>query len=123
MLVRGWATAKLLAQPVVERIVSGLDGGITLITDGESPLSAELGIRLGPPFPVSVLQDHLFVNQDTRWPDKPTVPWIAEPSRDEADVYYSDRDSQRPLVISRRQRQGRYLYFAPLLHPLTGQGY
>ncbi len=123
MLVIPQTTAKLLPQPVVERIVTALNGGIVLITDGESPLSEELGIRLGPPSPVSVLQDHLFVNQDTRWPDKPSVPWIAEPSREEANVYYSDRDTQRPLVISRKQRQGRYLYFAPLFDSLTGEGY
>ena len=123
MLVIPWTTAKLLPQPVVERIVTALNGGITLVTDGESGLSEELGIRLGPPAPVSVLQDHLFVNQETRWPDKPSVPWIAEPSGDEASVYYSDRDTQRALVISRQQRQGRYLYFAPLFDSMTGEGY
>ena len=123
MLVIPCTTAKLLPQPVVERIVTALNGGITLITDGESPLSQELGIRLGPAAPVSVLQDHLFVNQETRWPDKPSVPWIAEPSRDEVSVYYSDRDSQRPLVISQQQRQGRYLYFAPLFDDISGEGY
>ena len=59
MLVIPWTTAKLLPQPVIERIVTGLNGGITLITDGESSLSKELGIRLGPAARVSVLQDHL----------------------------------------------------------------
>jgi len=123
MLVIPWATAKSLPQPLVERISLALNGGIILVTDGESPLSQALGIQLGPPEPVDVLQDHLFVNQDTRWPDKPSVPWISQPSGDAMDVYYSDRDSGHPLVISRSQREGRYLYFAPLFDSLTGEGY
>ncbi|MFA5976605.1 MAG: polysaccharide deacetylase family protein [Elusimicrobiota bacterium] len=123
MLVIPWATAKSLPQNVVERIVTALNGGITLITDGESPISQELGIRLEGPIPVQILQDHLLMNQETRWADRPLTWWIAEPSPKEASVYYSDRESQHPLVISKRQREGRYLYFAPLFDSLTGKGY
>jgi len=123
MLVVPWATAQALPQNLVDRMASALNGGIILVTDGESPLSRALGIQLGDPATVDVLQDHLFVNQETRWPDKPSVPWISAPSSEDADVYYSDRDSGHPLVISRAQRQGHYLYFAPLFDPITGQGY
>ena len=123
MLVIPWATARSLPQDVVERIGEALNSGITLVTDGDSRLSQELGIRLGEPIRVKVLQDHLFVNQETRWPDGPRVPWVAEPNGDDIAVYYSDRDTQHPLVISGRQREGRYLYFAPLFDSLTGQGY
>ncbi len=123
MIVIPWTTATSLPPAVVDRIVTGLNGGITLITDGESPLSQGLGIRLGEPIAVNALQDHLFVNQETRWPDRVSVPWIAEPTGDQADVYYSDRDTQHPLVISQRKREGRYLYFAPLFDSVTGKGY
>jgi uncharacterized protein YdaL len=123
MLVIPQATAKALPQDVVERIGTALNSGITLVTDGESRLSQELGIELGAPIRVSVLQDHIFVNQETRWPDKPLVPWVAEPNGEDTTVYYSDRDTQHPLVISGRQREGRYLFFGPLFDSITGQGY
>jgi len=101
----------------------GRKGGITLITDGDSPLSRALGIKLGDPVPVSTLQDHLFVNQDTRWPDQPKVPWISAPAPEQVNVYYSDRDESHPLVIGANQGEGRYLYFAPLFDDVSGQGY
>jgi len=123
MLVIPWASAQSLPQDLVDRMATALNGGITLVTDGESPLSRALGIQLGEPAVVDVLQDHLFVNQETRWPDKPSVPWVLMPSSEDVDVYYSDRDSGHPLVISRAQREGHYLYFAPLFDPITGQGY
>ena len=62
-------------------------------------MSQGLGLRLGKPFPVSNLIDHLFVSQETHWPDKPTVPWVSEPDADQLTVYYSDRDEERPLVV------------------------
>jgi uncharacterized protein YdaL len=123
LLVIPRATARTLHEDDVSRIVGAVNGGITLITDGESPLSRALGVRLGEPSVVGTLQDHLFVNQDTRWPDRPRVPWISQPTADNADIYYSDRDLMRPLVLSARRGEGRYLYFAPLFDPLSGQGY
>jgi len=123
LLVIPWATARSLSADDIDRILGAVKGGITLITDGQSPLSRALGIRLGDPAPVSTLQDHLFVNQDTRWPDHPKVPWIQEPSPEQVNVYYSDRDEQHPLVIGAARGGGRYLYFAPFFDEVSGQGY
>jgi peptidoglycan/xylan/chitin deacetylase (PgdA/CDA1 family) len=124
LLVVPCAAARAMPAAAVERVVGAVIGGITLITDGESPLSKALGIRLGEPMPVENLTDHLAVNLDTRWPDRPTVPWVARPSAQEADVYYSvDPEAQYPLALSRRLGEGRYLYFAPLFDPLSGRGY
>ncbi len=123
LLVIPWATARTLSGEEVGRIAGAVRGGISLITDGESPLSAALGIRLGEPVHVETLQDHLFVNQDTRWPDKPSVPWVVQPKAEDVDLYYSDRDQTHPLVIGSEYGAGRYLYFAPLFDDISGQGY
>src|SRR4029077_15830110 len=60
LLVIPHAAARSLSPDAVERMLKAVTGGITLVTDGESALSKGLGIRLGDPFPVSNLMDHLF---------------------------------------------------------------
>src|SRR5262249_1755678 len=123
LLVIPHAAAESLPPDAVQRILKAVTGGITLITDGESPLQEGLGLTLGEPFPVGNLMAHLFTTQETHWPERPSVPWVSEPNPDQLTVYYSDRDQERPLVVGGKQGEGRYLYFAPLFDPLTGQGY
>jgi uncharacterized protein YdaL len=123
LLVIPHAAAATLPQDTIHRILKAINGGITVVTDGESSLSEQMGLTLGDPFSVGSLTDHLFVSQETHWADRPSVPWVSSPSADQLTVYYSDQDLQRPLVVGGRLGEGRYLYFAPLFDPITGQGY
>ncbi len=123
LFVVPWSTARILKEEEVSKIIRMVNEGVVLVTDGPSPLAEALGIQLATPAPVQNLTNHLFVAQDTRWPDAPTVPWISRPSFDEATLYYSERDHERPLMIGGVIGEGRYLYMAPLYDPISGLGY
>jgi uncharacterized protein YdaL len=123
LLVIPQASAKALPPEAVERVLNAVNGGITLVTDGDSAISRGLGLRLGEPIRVENLLDHLFVSQDTHWADRPRVPYVAEPEAEKLTVYYSDKEEDRPLVVGGTQGVGHYLYFAPLFDEITGQGY
>ena len=120
LLVVPSASAKALSQTQTERIARTLKGGITLVTDGESPLSRALGVRLGEASTVNSVTSRVFANEENRWADHPAVPWVAQPAVEDDNVYYADRDFGHPLVIGGQLGQGRFLYFAPLYDPLTG---
>ncbi len=123
LLVVPSASAKALSEKQTERIVRTVKGGITLVTDGESPLSRALGVRLGEASTVNSVTSRVFANEENRWADHPVVPWVEQPVVEDDSVYYADRDFGHPLVIGGQLGQGRFLYFAPLYDPLTGGGY
>jgi peptidoglycan/xylan/chitin deacetylase (PgdA/CDA1 family) len=123
LLVIPQAAARGFDEEDVQKVLTAVQHGLMLITDGPSPLSDALGIQLGDAFQVENLQDHLFTDQDTHWPDHPSVPWIQAPSAESLHVYYSDRDLGRPLVVGGTRGEGRFLYYAPLFDPQSGMGY
>lgn len=122
LLVIPQAAARSFDEEDVQKVLTAVKHGLMLMTDGQSPLSDALGIQLGDAHPVENLRDHLFTDQDTRWPDHPTVPWIQQPTTG-VHVYYSERDLGRPLVIGGNYGEGRFLYYAPLFDPISGEGY
>jgi len=123
LLVVPSASAKGLSQEQTERIARTVKEGITLVTDGESPLSRALGVRLGEASTVNSVTSRIFANEENRWPDHPAVPWVEQPAVEDDSVYYADRDFRHPLVVGGQLGEGRFLYFAPLYDPLTGSGY
>jgi hypothetical protein len=123
LLVVPSASAKALSPEQAELIARTVKGGITLVTDGESPLSRTLGVRLGEASAVNSVTSRVFANEENRWADHPVVPWVAQPAVEDDSIYYADRDLGHPLVIGGRLGQGRFLYFAPLYDPLSGGGY
>ena len=118
-----WPAARALTAEKAANILSALRGGINLLTDGESPLSQALGMRLGKAEPVYGLINPLYIYQEYHWADHPIVPYVIPPPNAEPTTYYSDRDTQHPLVIGGSYGEGRYLYFAPLYDPSSSFGY
>jgi uncharacterized protein YdaL len=123
LLVIPWPAARSLPAGKVTNILSALKGGIDLLMDGESPLSEGLGIQLGKPTPVYGLVNPLFMSQEYHWSDHPSVPYIIPTPGVDVTAYYSDRDTQHPLMIGGSYGQGKYLYFSPLYDPSSNFGY
>ena len=123
LLVIPWSAARSLTPAESASILSALRGGIDLLTDGESSLSRALGIQLAKPVPVYGLVNPLFISQEYHWADHPAVPYILPAANTELTNYYSDRDTQHPLVIGGSYGEGRYIYFAPLYDPSSRFGY
>ncbi len=123
LLVIPAASARHLGAKDVEAIYRAVEAGIVLVTDGESALSKALGFEMGHDIRVNFVQNHLFPTQELRWPDTPSVPWIAHVSDENDVVLFSEREDQRPLVVNRSLGEGRVLFFAPYFDALSGEGY
>jgi len=123
LLVIPAAAARQLNDDAIDRICKAVEGGIILVTDGETPLSKALGFDIGGKVRVSDLENHLFSSLELRWPDKPMAPWIDHLSDTNDVVYYSEREGRKPLVVGRTIGEGRVLYLAPYFDSLSGKGY
>jgi len=122
LLVIPKATAQSLPQERVDKILMTVHEGINLITDGESPLSESLGVRLAEPIPVDGLISHLYSNETYSWADRPKVPYLMAPLDQNTTLLYSDHENH-PVAIEGSWGMGKYLYFAPLYDPLSRFGY
>jgi len=123
LLIIPRTSARSLSGRSIEAIIKSLQLGLTLITDGESPLSQAMGLQLGEPVPVADLVDHLLPELKPHWADTPRVAWIENFSRRKGDLLISDRNNGYPLAITKRFGKGQCIYFAPPFDPISGKGY
>lgn len=123
MLIVPQASATLLSDDEVQKILHELSEGIVLITDGDSALAGALGMRLAPPAEVEHVTNNVSRAEPIRWLDRPSVSWVPQPVAERGETFYTDGDHERPLVVGGEWGQGQYVYFAPLYDPKTGFGY
>jgi uncharacterized protein YdaL len=123
LLVVPAAAARRLSSDDTERIIKAVDGGIVVVTDGETPLSRALGFDIGGKVRVSHVENKLAPTEELRWPDQPLVSYIEHLSEDRDAVFFAEREDRKPLVVGREMGEGHVLYFAPYFDPLSGQGY
>jgi hypothetical protein len=116
-------SARSLSGKTIQAIIKSMQLGLTLVTDGESPLSKAMGIKLGKDVRVVKLVDHLLPKLKPHWADTSRVAWIANYLGRRKDILVSDRDNGHPLVIQKHFGKGGCLYFAPLFDPISGKGY
>jgi len=123
LLVVPHASALTLSPLQLKAIMSSVRSGMSLITDGPSPLLTALGIDLRKAQRVSVVLDRLLPDMTLHWPDRPSVRSIAGYPGKLSRVLYSDSASGRSLGIALRLGQGGCLVLAPLFDELSGNGY
>ncbi len=123
LLVVPHAAATACTPAEVAHILRHLRDGLSLVADGESPLSRGLGLKLGRPVKVSRIRDWLRPDLDAFWSDSPRVPWIASAPPPAPEVVFTDRPTGHPLAILMQVGKGRCLYLAPLFDPKSGRGY
>ena len=117
------ASAQSLTRTAVDVVQARLHAGLTVITDGESPLTRAMQIQFGKPVLVTKLRDHTRPQIAPLWPSGSKVSWFSGISRETDVVLCSDRHRGYPLVIVRRFSKGQALCFAPLFDPISGTGY
>ena len=104
------------------KIVTLVERGTVLVSDGMSPLPGLFGIRLGSPGVVEEVTDHTRPGLRTAWPHPRSERCIEEyPSG--SVVMYTDRRRDRPLALIHKRGRGAYLCIAPLVDPHTDKGY
>jgi hypothetical protein len=123
LLVGPHAGAAVLKQGEVAAIVRSLRSGLSLVTDGESPLSKAIGIKLDYLAKVSNVRDRYRPDLNIYWSDTPSVHCIAGFPPLAPKAVYTDRATGRCLAIIMRIGKGRCLYLAPLFDPRSGRGY
>ncbi len=123
MLVVPHASAITLGKSQVNEIIHQVRHGMSLITDGVSPLLSALRIGLRRAERVSVVTDRALPEMTLHWPDKPHVRSIGAYPEKLSRVLYSDSATGHPLAISMHLGRGRCLVLAPLFDPISGNGY
>src|SRR5512143_144247 len=123
LLIVPHAAATSLSLADADSLVERVRRGLCLVTDGKSPLSRALGIRLGKPERTSRIRDRLRPRLRLTWHDSPRVPWIRRAEGQSMRAIYIDRETGHPLGVVTRMGLGRCLYLAPLLDERSGLGY
>ncbi len=123
LLVVPAAAARRLSSDDIERISNAIEGGIVVVTDGETALSHALGFDIGGKVAVTHVENRLFPTQELRWPDQPSVSFIEHLSDNQDTVFFAEREEHKPLVVGREMGEGHVLYFAPYFDAISGQGY
>ena len=122
LIVVPCSSARLLSSGDIQAILKSVKKGSGLVTDGESPLSAALGVRLGPPVEVEAVNSSVNADVPMEWKGGVSSPWVRSPSWRRT-VYYSEKRRGLALAIGARRGRGRWLFFAPLYDPVSGYGY
>jgi hypothetical protein len=115
------AAAQNLSAHQTKRLISLVQEGSILITDGQSAMVDALGIKLGDSHQVEQATSCVTTTGlPLQWPDRPGVRPILKP---QATVYYESLPDHLPLAVGGPKGKGKYLYFAPLYDPLTEEGW
>ena len=123
LLVVPHSSALTLSPLQMKAIISGVRSGMSLITDGPSPLLTSLGINLRKAHPVGVVTDRGLPDMTLHWSDRPNVRSLAGYPGKLSRVLYADSATGHSLGIVLRLGQGSCLVLAPLFDPLSGNGY
>ena len=123
LLVVPRMSAHILSTPKVQAIISRLKNGLSLMTDGESPLSTALHVHLHSPIRVGTVIDKTQPDEHLHWPDKPRVQSLAGPLPERTSVLYADSASGRPLGVAMQLGRGTCICLGPLFDELSGRGY
>jgi hypothetical protein len=118
------ASAGGMDAAAVRRLLAAVAEGMTLVTDGASPVSEGMGIGLSTATaPMLELFDSIRSKPRIRWQGRQESAWIVQPSSSAAATCYADAAGGRRLVIEAPFGRGRYLFFASLYDPVSGYGY
>ncbi len=122
LLIVPYATAQKLTEQQNLFILHAIQSGLNLILEKNSSLSENIGIR---PLEKIVEVEHVF---DEYFPQV-GISWKQPDSLREFDIdieyvsYYSEKDTELPIVVGGEYGEGKYLYFATFFDPYTEGGY
>jgi uncharacterized protein YdaL len=122
LVVLPYAAGRYLSEQQILFLMSAVSRGMNIILENETSLSTRMGIRpTGDELSVSAIRDEYYPQVDIHWKEEDTY-------RDfDVDIeyvtYYSERNTDNPIVIGGEYGEGKYLYFATLFDPTTSKGY
>ena len=122
LVVLPYTAATKLTEQQMLFIISALARGMNIILEKETELSRRIGIQpIGEEKQVSMVRDEYYPQVGIHWKEKDFY------RNCEVDVeyvtYYSEKNTDDPVVIGGEYGEGKYLYFATLFDPTTSKGY
>ncbi|MFC1682793.1 DUF2334 domain-containing protein [Candidatus Zixiibacteriota bacterium] len=116
------AAAVALSQQQNLFLIHALQAGLNMIFEKNSALTENIGIY-------SLEREVVVRNVVDEYYPQVGITWVQPDSLRQFDIdleyvsYYSDKDSQLPIVVGGEYGQGKYLYFGTLFDPHTDGGY
>jgi hypothetical protein len=123
LIVLPHASASLLTDLNVDRIMQAVAEGARVITDGDNRLAQRLQLKLSQPVKVGFVRDRVFPSILLSWADNPSVPLILNTPDKSLRVLYTDSLSRHAAGILKISGKGMALFFSPVFDPFSAQGY
>jgi uncharacterized protein YdaL/uncharacterized lipoprotein YddW (UPF0748 family) len=122
LLIAPYAAARLLSEQQRLFLIRSLQSGLNVIFEKDTELSQNIGITpLERVIQVKDVIDEYFPQVGITWKESDSlkefyvnIDYVS---------YYSDKDTELPIVIGGEYGEGKYLYFATYFDPVTGSGY
>ncbi|HHS13247.1 MAG TPA: DUF2334 domain-containing protein, partial [bacterium] len=122
LLVIPRAADRYLTEQQAVIIMDAVARGMNLIYEKESLIGGKLGLTVtGDSVTVEEVMDEYYPRVPILWKEPVYYKPFDMPM--EYITYYSDKATGDPLVVGGSYGEGRFVYLATLLDPLTGQGY
>jgi uncharacterized protein YdaL len=122
LVIVPYAFVDSLHPPDYDVLLSFVQGGGNLISDGKTELAKELGIGFSTTqVRVRQIQDRYFPEEAITW--RYVEPINKLTTEDVDETFCSDVATDAPLVIGKKFGKGRLLYFASLFDAHSDQGY
>ena len=123
LLILPRSTAALLTDKDAGRILTAVESGLKLITDGSSTLTKQLNISFSSPSSVRYVHDLVLHSPILSWADAPVVPMILNEPDNSIRIIYSDSISGKTLGIIKSSGKGKVMILSALFDPISGNGY
>jgi len=122
LIVIPYAAGRKLTEQQSLIILNAVSRGKNLILEKETDLSSRLGITSTSDFKqVNTVRDEYYPQVEIHWKDTGLYKNFEVPI--EYVTYFTEVNTDDPLIIGGEYGEGKYLYIATLLDPTTSQGY
>ncbi|HEX7412226.1 MAG TPA: hypothetical protein VF298_08815 [Bacteroidales bacterium] len=123
IIIVPFAASKTLNDAALGSVLQAVKSGSNLLTDGVSPLTGLLGIKLQPKtVNITRIRDTHFSNNTLYWTTPCDAQTIDNADRNDS-VLAFDETTHQPIAVSGTFGKGRFVSLSPLFDPNTKKGY
>lgn len=114
-------TANSLTSTQIRQILSLVENGALLVSEGITPLTEKLDVRPGKPLQVRTLNETAYPDIEITWEKEEPITPLQAPAG--AIVLNHESNSRTPITQLLRRGRGQCLLLAAELDPVKGEGY
>jgi hypothetical protein len=121
LLIIPMRTANSLTPAQIQGILSLVESGAVLVSEGMTPLSEKLGVRPGKPLTIQHLRETAYSDVEINWEKAERVTPLQGPEG--TLVLNYEPSSRAPMTCLISRGRGKCLLLAAELDPVNGEGY